>query len=57
MTETDQLPTRMARLEAWVETVMRQLACLGLEDVLTELDGPQRLWCPPLCASDSGPDQ
>jgi hypothetical protein len=23
---------------------MRSLACLGLADILTELDGPQRLW-------------
>jgi hypothetical protein len=29
---------RTARLEAWVEVVMRTLATLGLETVLTELD-------------------
>jgi hypothetical protein len=29
---------RVARLEAWVEVVMRTLATLGLEGLLTELD-------------------
>lgn len=29
---------RVARLEAWVEVVMRTLATLGLETVLCELD-------------------
>ncbi len=29
---------RVARLEAWVEVVMRSLATLGLEELLTELD-------------------
>jgi hypothetical protein len=30
---------RVARLEAWVDVVMDTLASLGLEDLLTELDG------------------
>jgi hypothetical protein len=29
---------RVARLEAWVEVVMRTLATLGLEGLLTEFD-------------------
>jgi hypothetical protein len=32
------IDARIARLEAWVEVVMRTLATLGLETVLTELD-------------------
>jgi hypothetical protein len=38
MSEIDELKARVAKLDAWVEVVMRTLACLGLEDVLTELD-------------------
>jgi hypothetical protein len=38
MSQTDELAERVGKLEAWVETVMRTLACLGLENVLTELD-------------------
>jgi hypothetical protein len=34
----DELPVRVARLEAWVETVMRMLAGLGVETILCELD-------------------
>jgi hypothetical protein len=32
------LEARVSRLEAWVETVMRTLAGLGLESMLCELD-------------------
>lgn len=32
------LSERVTNLEAWVEIVMRTLATLGLEDLLTELD-------------------
>jgi hypothetical protein len=32
------IDTRTARLEAWVEVVMKTLATLGLETLLTELD-------------------
>jgi hypothetical protein len=32
------LQQRVSRLEAWVETLMRNLAGLGLETVLCELD-------------------
>jgi hypothetical protein len=32
------LSERVANLEAWVEVVMRTLATLGLENLLTELD-------------------
>jgi hypothetical protein len=31
--------TRLGKLEAWVEVVMRTLATLGLEGLLIELDG------------------
>ena len=34
----DELSTRVARLEAWVDTIMRTLAGLGVETVLIELD-------------------
>jgi hypothetical protein len=39
MTAADaDLQERVSRLEAWVETLMRNLAGLGLETVLCELD-------------------
>jgi len=38
MTAAD-LEARVSRLEAWVETLMRTLAGLGLEAQLCELDG------------------
>lgn len=38
MNEIDDLKARVAKLDAWVEVVMRTLACLGLENVLIELD-------------------
>jgi hypothetical protein len=37
MSEVD-LSVRVERLEAWVETVMRTLATLGFEAILSELD-------------------
>lgn len=37
-TSSEDLPARVAHLEEWVEVVMRTLARLGLESVLTELD-------------------
>ena len=36
--DSENLTARVERLEAWVETAMRTLAGLGLEDVLCELD-------------------
>jgi hypothetical protein len=36
--ENEDLAARVARLEAWVEVVMRTLATLGLEALLIELD-------------------
>jgi len=39
MSQDSEAPTtRVDRLEAWVETVMRTLATIGLEDTLCELD-------------------
>ena len=38
------LSERVANLETWVETVMRTLAALGLEDLLTELDKARRAY-------------
>jgi hypothetical protein len=38
MSEVGELKARVAKLEAWVEMVMRTLASIGLGDVLTELD-------------------
>jgi hypothetical protein len=35
---TADLETRVSRLEAWVETLMRTLAGLGLEAMLCKLD-------------------
>ena len=32
------MAARVARLEAWVEVIMRMLATLGLEALLIELD-------------------
>jgi hypothetical protein len=37
-TKTEDISRRVANLEAWVEVVMRTLATLGLENLLTELD-------------------
>jgi hypothetical protein len=34
----EDLTARVVRLEAWVETVMRTLATIGLEDILCDLD-------------------
>jgi hypothetical protein len=36
--ENEDLASRVADLESWVEAVMRTLAGLGLETVLIELD-------------------
>ena len=36
--ENEDLASRVAHLEAWVEVVMRTLATLGLEGLLIELD-------------------
>lgn len=38
MTAAADLEARVSRLEAWVETLMRTLAGLGLEPMLCELD-------------------
>jgi hypothetical protein len=44
MSETmiEDVSGRVANLEAWVEIVMRTLATLGLEDLLTELDNARQ---------------
>jgi len=39
MPRQEAIDTRAARLEAWVEVVMKTLATLGLEGLLCELDG------------------
>jgi hypothetical protein len=36
--DTEDLTVRVERLEAWVETVMRTLTGIGLEDIFCELD-------------------
>jgi hypothetical protein len=38
MPRQEAIDTRTARLEAWVEVVMKTLATLGLERLLCELD-------------------
>lgn len=38
----EDVPGRVANLEAWVEVVMRTLATLGLEDLLAELDNARQ---------------
>ncbi|HEX7163944.1 MAG TPA: hypothetical protein VF223_22235 [Trebonia sp.] len=40
--KTEDLSSRVANLEAWVEVVMRTLATLGVESLLTELDEARR---------------
>jgi hypothetical protein len=36
--DSEDLTARVERLEAWVETAMRTLVGIGLEDILYELD-------------------
>ena len=36
--DSEDLTARVERLEAWVETAMRTLTGIGLEDILYELD-------------------
>lgn len=38
----EEMAARVARLEAWVEVIMRMLAMLGLEALLIELDEARR---------------
>jgi hypothetical protein len=38
MSETEELSERVAKIEAWVEAVMRTLSGLQVEPVLVELD-------------------
>jgi hypothetical protein len=39
---TEDVAKRVANLEAWVEVVMRTMATLGIEDLLTELDNARQ---------------
>jgi pheromone shutdown protein TraB len=42
--KTEDLPARVANLEAWVETVMRTLSAMQVEPVLVELDEARRAY-------------
>ena len=42
MSETEELSERVAKLEAWVECVMRTLSGMQVEPVLIELDEARR---------------
>ena len=44
MSEIGELSARVAKLEAWVETVMRTLAGMQVEPVLIELDEARRAY-------------
>jgi hypothetical protein len=44
MSETEELSERVAKLEAWVECVMRTLSGMQVEPVLIELDEARRAY-------------
>jgi hypothetical protein len=44
MSEIEELSARVAKLEAWVEAVMRTLAGMQVEPVLIELDEARRAY-------------
>ena len=44
LSEIEKLPARVAKLEAWVEAVMRTLAGMQVEPVLVELDEARRAY-------------
>jgi hypothetical protein len=44
MSETGELPARVAKLEAWGEVVMRTLAGMQVEPVLIALDAARRAY-------------
>jgi hypothetical protein len=44
MSEIEDLPARVAKLEAWVEVVMQTLAGMQVEPVLVELDEARRAY-------------
>jgi hypothetical protein len=44
MSETEELPAPVAKLEAWAEVAMRTLAGMQVEPVLVELDEARRAY-------------